>query len=36
MTDMSNSRRSGFVEYQNTEESFLDLFEKLREEKLIP
>jgi nucleoside-diphosphate-sugar epimerase len=36
MTDMSNSRKSGFVEYQNTEESFLDLFKKLREEKLIP
>ena len=35
MTDMSNSRISGFVEYQNTEGSFLDLFEKLREEKLI-
>lgn len=36
MTDMNNSRKSGFLEYQNTEESFLDLFKKLKEEKLIP
>ena len=36
MTDMTNSRKSGFSEFQNTEESFYDLFEKLKEEKLIP
>ncbi|WP_312076740.1 SDR family oxidoreductase [Chryseobacterium sp.] len=36
MTDMKNSRKSGFTEFQSTEESFLDLFKKLKEEKLIP
>lgn len=36
MTDMANSRKSGFTEYQNTEDSFLDLFKKLKEEKIIP
>ncbi|QQQ28686.1 SDR family oxidoreductase [Chryseobacterium indoltheticum] len=36
MTDMRNSRKSGFLEYQNTEESFIDLFKKLKEENLIP
>lgn len=36
MTDMSNSRRLGFKEYQNTEESFIKLFEQLRLEKIIP
>ena len=36
MTDMSNSRKLGFREFQNTEESFIKLFDKLREEKIIP
>lgn len=36
MTDMSKSRKLGFSLYQDTRESFFDLFEKLREEKLIP
>jgi len=36
MTDMSASRKQGFTEYQNTERSFIDLFEKLKAEKLIP
>ncbi len=36
MTDMANSRKAGFSEFQSTEESFLDLFKKLKEEKLIP
>ena len=36
MTDMSKSRKLGFTLYQDTRESFFDLFEKLREEKLIP
>jgi hypothetical protein len=36
MTDMTNSRRAGFTAYQNTEDSFYQLFEKLRTEKLIP
>jgi nucleoside-diphosphate-sugar epimerase len=36
MTDMTNSRKAGFVEFQNTEESFFDLFKKLKEENIIP
>jgi nucleoside-diphosphate-sugar epimerase len=36
MTDMTNSRKAGFREFQNTEESFFDLFKKLKEEKIIP
>jgi len=36
MTDMSKSRKLGFTEFQSTKDSFLDLFQKLREEKLIP
>lgn len=36
MTDMSNSRKRGFREYQATEDSFFDLFAQLRAERLIP
>jgi len=36
MTDMSNSRKLGFTKFQNTEETFYNLFEQLRAEKLIP
>ncbi|WP_432713006.1 SDR family oxidoreductase [Pedobacter sp.] len=36
MTDMSKSRKLGFLVYQDTRESFFDLFEKLRQEQLIP
>jgi len=36
MTDMSKSRKLGFNLYQQTEDSFYDLFEKLREARLIP
>ncbi len=36
VTDISKSRRFGFREYQATDESFFDLFQKLRAEKLIP
>lgn len=36
MTDMTNSRKAGFREFQNTEESFFDLFKKLKEENIIP
>jgi nucleoside-diphosphate-sugar epimerase len=36
VTDMSKSRKLGFLDYQATEESFLDLFARLREERLIP
>lgn len=36
MTDMSKSRKLGFNHYQDTRESFFDLFEQLRTERLIP
>jgi nucleoside-diphosphate-sugar epimerase len=36
LTDMGKSRRLGFVEYQDTERSFLDLFDRLRAERVIP
>jgi hypothetical protein len=36
MTDMARSRKLGFSVYQNTEESFHDLFATLRADKVIP
>lgn len=36
MCDMSKSRKLGFTAYQNTEDSFTELFGKLKAEKLIP
>jgi hypothetical protein len=33
---MSKSRRLGFLEYQETSQSFLDLFDRLRAERVIP
>jgi nucleoside-diphosphate-sugar epimerase len=36
VTDMSKSRKLGFTAYQPTDESFFNLFEKLREDRLIP
>lgn len=36
VNDMSKSRRLGFLVYQETERSFLDLFDRLREERIIP
>ncbi|MBD2715667.1 SDR family oxidoreductase [Microvirga sp. STR05] len=36
MTDMTNSRKRGFLAYQSTEDSFFDLFEQLRTDRLIP
>ena len=36
MTDMSKSRKLGFLEYEPTNESFFRLFEVLRRERLIP
>lgn len=36
MTNMSKSRKLGFTVYQDTRESFFNLFEKLRSENLIP
>lgn len=34
--DMSKSRAFGFLDYQDSSRSFLDLFETLREQKIIP
>lgn len=36
VTDMSKSRRLGFTAYRPTDDSFFDLFERLREDRLIP
>jgi len=36
MTNMSKSRILGFKEYQDTRESFFNLFDKLKEQKIIP
>jgi nucleoside-diphosphate-sugar epimerase len=36
VTDMSKSRKLGFNAYQPTDESFVELFERLREDRLIP
>ncbi len=36
VTDMSKSRRLGFLAYQPTDDSFFDLFTTLRAERLIP
>jgi len=36
VTDMSKSRKLGFTCYQPTYESFLELFEKLKRNRLIP
>src|SRR5262249_1797759 len=36
VTDMNKSRTLGFREYRATDESFFALFERLREERVIP
>ncbi|MEA1847619.1 SDR family oxidoreductase [Chryseobacterium sp. MHB01] len=36
MTDMSKSRKLGFTIFESTEDSFINLFQKLRDEKIIP
>jgi hypothetical protein len=36
MTDMGKSRKLGFLDYQATDDSFFDLFTRLRESALIP
>jgi nucleoside-diphosphate-sugar epimerase len=36
VTDMSKSRRLGFLDYQPTDESFFDLFTILRQRRIIP
>jgi hypothetical protein len=36
VTDMSKSRKLGFLDYQATDESFFDLFARLQEMRIIP
>jgi nucleoside-diphosphate-sugar epimerase len=36
VTDMSKSRKLGFLDYQATNESFFELFDRLRTERIIP
>jgi nucleoside-diphosphate-sugar epimerase len=36
VTDMSKSRKLGFLNYQATDDSFFDLFTRLRDSRLIP
>jgi nucleoside-diphosphate-sugar epimerase len=36
VTDMSKSRRLGFTAYQPTDAAFFDLFQQLRDDRLIP
>jgi hypothetical protein len=36
VTDMSKSRKLGFLAYQATNESFFDLFTRLRDTHIIP
>jgi hypothetical protein len=36
VTDMSKSRRLGFLDYQATDDAFFDLFARLRAERVIP
>jgi nucleoside-diphosphate-sugar epimerase len=36
VTDMSKSRKLGFLDYQATDDSFFDLFSRLREARIIP
>jgi hypothetical protein len=36
VTDMSRSRKLGFLDYQATDESFFDLFGRLRDARIIP
>jgi nucleoside-diphosphate-sugar epimerase len=36
VTDMSKSRRLGFLDYQPTDDAFFDLFDRLRAARIIP
>ncbi len=36
ITDMSKSRKAGFMDYQATDDAFFDLFRRLEEERIIP
>ena len=36
LTDMSKSRRMGFLDYTPTDDAFFALFDRLKDERLIP
>lgn len=36
VTDMTKSRKAGFLDYQSTPDAFFDLFETLKSERIIP
>ena len=36
LTDMSKSRKLGFLDYQATDDSFYELFMRLRDARVIP
>ena len=36
VTDMTKSRKAGFLDYQGTPDSFFDLFARLKEDRIIP
>ena len=36
VTDMTKSRKAGFLDYQSTPDSFTDLFDRLKRDKVIP
>ncbi|CAB3745903.1 SDR family oxidoreductase [Paraburkholderia solisilvae] len=36
LTDMTKSRKAGFLDYQSTPDAFFDLFDRLKAERIIP
>jgi hypothetical protein len=34
--DLSKSRRLGFLDYQDSAQAFIDLYDRLRQERIIP
>ncbi len=36
LTDMSKSRKAGFLDYQSTVDAFYALFDRLKAERVIP
>ncbi len=36
LTDITKSRKAGFLDYQSTPDAFFELFDRLKEERLIP
>ncbi len=36
VTDMSKSRRLGFLDYQDSTQSFTDAFDRLRADRIVP